>query len=97
MRYKVINKNSGEDITNNRSWLIRPDGSLYYMEYDLHGDRNAEAVQLPEARWMHHKSTPGGIHDTYKCDNCGFEAGWTTTFCSSCGALMEDKPVYGRK
>jgi hypothetical protein len=50
---------------------------------------NVPAVELPRlAAWEHKTSTPGGIHDTYGCTNCGFTTGWTTDFCGGCGAYM---------
>lgn len=39
--------------------------------------------------WEHHKCTPGGIHDTYICSHCGYETGWTTPRCPSCGEQMQ--------
>ena len=45
--YKVINSKTGEDITNDRAWVIRPDGSLYYLYYcDLIGYPDARVVLL---------------------------------------------------
>lgn len=41
------------------------------------------------AEWQHCVSTPGGIHDQYKCTSCGYTTGWTTKFCSVCGAKMK--------
>lgn len=41
-----------------------------------------------KATWEHCLSTPGGIHDRYKCTSCGFTTGWTTDFCGGCGAKM---------
>lgn len=41
------------------------------------------------AKWQHYLSTPGGIHDKYKCTSCGYITGWTTKFCSECGATMK--------
>ena len=42
-----------------------------------------------EGEWIHNKSTPGGIHDTYRCSSCGYITGWTTNYCSKCGAKMK--------
>lgn len=42
-----------------------------------------------EGEWKHHKSTAGGIHDTYRCSICDHVTGWTTTFCPNCGAKMK--------
>ena len=39
--------------------------------------------------WKHHKHTPGGIHDTYICSHCGYETGWTTPRCPSCGEQLQ--------
>lgn len=43
--YKVIDPNTGKDITNDEFWVIRPDGTLAYMEYcDCVGHYSAKAV-----------------------------------------------------
>jgi hypothetical protein len=48
-----------------------------------------EPVELSRlAAWEHKTSTPGGIHDTYGCTNCGFTTSRTTDFCGGCGAYM---------
>lgn len=45
--YKVINSKTGEDITDDKDWVIRPDGSLYYLDYcDLIGHPDARVVLL---------------------------------------------------
>lgn len=91
MKFKVIDKRTGDDITNDYDWVLLPNGELKYLNYcDLAGLQCAEAVRVQEATWIHAKRTAGGIHDTYRCSNCGFETGWTTTFCSNCSALMKE-------
>ena len=43
--YKVINKETKEDITDKECWILRPDGSLCINEYgDLVGTTYAKAV-----------------------------------------------------
>ena len=43
--FKVIDVRTGEDITNNAMWCLRPDGSLAYdMFGDLIGDIFAKAI-----------------------------------------------------
>lgn len=43
--YRVINSKTGEDITDDFDWVIRPDGSLHYLDYcDLVGNTDAKAV-----------------------------------------------------
>lgn len=43
MRYRVINKHTGEDITNTENWVVTPDGKLYFCDYDsLTGDPDAK-------------------------------------------------------
>ena len=45
--YRVINSKTGEDMTEDRDWVIRPDGSLYYLDYcDLIGHPDARVVLL---------------------------------------------------
>jgi hypothetical protein len=34
MKFKVYNKETHEDITNTQDWIMKPDGKLYYPEYD---------------------------------------------------------------
>ena len=42
MKYRVFDKITGEDITDNKSWVIMPDGRLFYLDYEsLTGDPNA--------------------------------------------------------
>lgn len=43
--YRVIDKRTGEDITDNYCWVLQPNGKLSYNEYgDLIGMTYAEAV-----------------------------------------------------
>ena len=43
--FKVIDVRTGEDITNNAMWCLRPDGSLAYNMFgDLIGDTFAKAL-----------------------------------------------------
>jgi hypothetical protein len=49
MKYKVINTITGEDITSKRFWVLRPDGTLGYMEYgDFIGCDCAKAIPCRE-------------------------------------------------
>ena len=42
MRYRVFDKTTKEDITDKYTWVITPDGELYFKDYgDLIGDPNA--------------------------------------------------------
>ena len=34
MKFKVYNKETHEDVTNKNTWVVMPDGELYYPEYD---------------------------------------------------------------
>ena len=33
--YKVFDKKTNEDITSTRFWVVDPDGTLYYDDWDL--------------------------------------------------------------
>ena len=45
MTYKVIDKTTGEDITDKYYWVLSPNGELNYLLYcDLIGDKTAEAI-----------------------------------------------------
>jgi len=47
IKYRVINKRTGDDITNDYCWVIRPDGRLCYNDYgDLIGLDVAEAIAV---------------------------------------------------
>ena len=47
MKYRVIDRKTKEDITDREFWVIRPNGSLGYMEYnDFIGYE--DAVYIPE-------------------------------------------------
>lgn len=51
MKYKVINAITGEDITSKRFWVLRPDGTLGYMEYsDFIGCDCAKAIPCREEK-----------------------------------------------
>ncbi|MBR3600229.1 MAG: hypothetical protein IKL53_10190 [Lachnospiraceae bacterium] len=51
MKYKVINTITGEDITSKRFWVVRPDGTLGYMEYgDFIGCPCAKAIVCNEEK-----------------------------------------------
>ena len=60
-----------------------------YSEYIATALYNADYRKQREGEWKHHKSTAGGIHDTYRCSICDHVTGWTTTFCPNCGAKMK--------
>lgn len=49
IKYKVIDTRTGDDITNDRLWVITPDGRLLYDDYDLIGYSNAEAILIPDS------------------------------------------------
>ena len=45
MTYRVIDKVTGEDVTDKYDWVVTPEGELCYLLYfDLVGDNTAEAV-----------------------------------------------------
>lgn len=45
MTYRVIDKVTGKDITDDYDWVLLPTGELNYLLYcDLIGDGTAEAV-----------------------------------------------------
>lgn len=45
MSYKVINSKTGEDLTYDFDWVIRPSGELFYLDYcDLISHPDAKAV-----------------------------------------------------
>lgn len=47
MKYRVINKITKEDVTDKHDWVIRPDGKLFYLDYeDLIGD--PDVMYIPE-------------------------------------------------
>ena len=48
MKFRVIDKRTGDDITKDYPWLMKPDGTLYYYDYDLIGLSYAEAVPVKE-------------------------------------------------
>ena len=49
MKFKVIDKRTGDDITNDYCWVIRPDGRLCYIDYgDLIGLTYAEPILIFE-------------------------------------------------
>lgn len=51
----------------------------------------ADVVEVRHGEWVHHESTAGGIHDTYRCSICGVITSWTTKFCPNCGAKMDGR------
>lgn len=42
--YRVIDKRTNKDITDDYYWVMRPDGSILYYDYDLIGFDYAKAV-----------------------------------------------------
>lgn len=49
LKFKVIDKTTNEDITQEHDWVITPDGKLYYVEYgDFIGYSNAMYIILDE-------------------------------------------------
>lgn len=45
MTYRVIDRKTKKDITNDYLWVITPEGTLYYREYsDLTGYPDADIV-----------------------------------------------------
>ena len=50
MKFKVIDKRTGDNITSDYDWVLLPNGELKYLNYcDLVGLQYAEAVQVQEA------------------------------------------------
>ena len=41
IKYKVIDDKTNKDITDDRYWVVRPNGELMYLEYDLLGTMNS--------------------------------------------------------
>lgn len=48
IKFRVIDKISGKDITNDKTWVVTPDGKLYFLEYDLIGYPNAITVECTQ-------------------------------------------------
>lgn len=49
MKYRVIDRKTQKDITNDEMWVIRPDGKLYALEYcDLIGRPDAMYITLAQ-------------------------------------------------
>ena len=84
MKYKVFNKITGEDITDNESWVVTPDGRLFFLDYDsLTGDPNA--IYIPEVevieekkhgRWIYWDGWCGNHDrriDDAVCSECGYQ------------------------
>lgn len=47
IKYRVININTGDDITNDYMWAIMPDGRLGYIDYgDFIGLDYAQAIPV---------------------------------------------------
>lgn len=34
LQYRVINSKTGKDITDDFDWVVTPDGSLHYLDYE---------------------------------------------------------------
>ena len=50
MKFIVIDKRNGKDITKDYFWVITSDGRLGYIDYgDFIGLAYAEAIMIPEA------------------------------------------------
>ena len=49
MKYRVINKKTGDDITDDYWWVLRPDGDLYFIDDHMYSCTipDAEVVRLP--------------------------------------------------
>lgn len=51
MKFRVIDKRNGDDITNDYEWVLLPTGELKYLDYsDLIGLTYAEPVMIPEVK-----------------------------------------------
>lgn len=49
MKFRVIDKRTGDDITKDYFWVITTDGRLGYIDYgDFIGLAYAEAIMIPE-------------------------------------------------
>lgn len=56
MKYKVIDKTTNKDITEEYSWVITPDGKLYFVEYgDFIGYSNA--IYIVDAKHLMGENT----------------------------------------
>ena len=65
MKYRVIDKITKNDITDERDWVITPDGKLYYLDYgDLIGYPNAYSSEYTD--WV---VTENGC--VIACPKCG--------------------------
>lgn len=50
MKFRVIDKRTGDDITNDHDWVLLPTGELKYLEYsDLIGLSHADPIMVLEA------------------------------------------------
>ena len=49
MKFRVIDKRNGDDITDDYEWVLLPTGELKYLEYsDLIGLTYAEPIVVPD-------------------------------------------------
>ena len=93
--YRVINKETKEDITDKECWVLRPDGSLAVNEYgDLIGRTYAEVIfNGKESKWVPVSQKPG-LSLGMKCALCksrityGAFFNGNYNYCYHCGALM---------
>ena len=70
MKFIVIDKRNGKDITKDYDWVLLPNGELKYLEYsDLIGLTYAEAIVVPDGmkevvrlvdgKWKHYPIQEG--------------------------------------
>ena len=79
MKYRVFDKITGEDITDNKSWVIMPDGRLFYLDYEsLTGDPNAIYI-LEEECYRYDICRKANILEAlaacseFCCDECPYQ------------------------
>lgn len=97
--FRVIDIRTDEDITNKQMWVLRPDGSLAYVDYgDLTDCTWAKAVINEElGEWL--SESYAGI-DMAKCSSCRqarpIPTLWTFNdikkykhYCPFCGTKMK--------
>ena len=106
MKYKVIDKNTKKDITNQYSWVIRPDGQLYSLEYsdlitipgavyELIEDGDEDTQDNCENHKHSCEDADNCIDDEYPCDNCAMQDtcdGWDARFCCVLCRYNNDDP-----
>lgn len=105
MKYRVYNKKTGDDITNNALWVVAADGKLYmYINDDIvtvpqdqYEVVLVEAEQK-EAEWVFHDAF--GNTGWFTCSNCDYNphpdygavgrGKSVPKYCAECGAKMKN-------